>query len=92
MDEDEGEGAVVVEPIVHYNAMQEAALRYWRASRIWRNHEDAGNWTFGAMIQELNDVRCYRGIVAGLAAALLDKVVRDERPKFVSANDERIGA
>jgi hypothetical protein len=91
--EQEEETFPAVEPIHHYNPMEEAAQRYWRASRIWRDQEES-NWNCGMMIQELNDIRCYRGIASPLAAALLDDVVHDRRhpildlqPQHMIAND-----
>lgn len=88
MDDESGECAV--EPITCANPMEEAAQRYWRASRIWRDHE-ASDWNFGQMIGECRDMHKYRGRVAFLAEDLLDKVIRNERPQlelFIQANDD----
>lgn len=60
------------------NAMEEAAQRYWRASRIWRDKEES-TWNFDMMIQECRGILCYRGRVAFLAETLLDDVVHDRR-------------
>jgi hypothetical protein len=68
-----------VEPIKHYNPMEEAAQRYWRASRIWRDKQES-TWNFGQMIRELQEIQCYRGAVPFLAQRLLDDVVEDRRP------------
>ena len=65
------------------NAMEEAAQRYWRASRIWRDKEDAGNITVEDMITECNSLRCYRGHVQNLAATLLHEVVYNHQPHEV---------
>jgi hypothetical protein len=72
------EGDPEVETIRLPNSKEEAAQRYWRASRIWRDQEES-NWNCGMMIQELNDIRCYQGIVSSLALTLLDDVVNDRR-------------
>ena len=83
MDEDDN---VQVQPIIHYNAMEEAANRYWRASRIWRDKEES-NWNYGAMIQELNGIQCYRGRSAYLASLLLDDVVHDRRQPILELQE-----
>ena len=70
-----------VEAISLPNAMEEAAQRYWRASSIWRDKQEA-TWNFGMMIQECRGMLCYRGRVAFLAEALLDDVVHDRRQQF----------
>lgn len=85
MDADAGQ----VEPIQHSNAMEEAAERYWRASRIWREQQES-DWDFQMMIDECNDITRYRGRVAYLADSLLDMVVKNLRPQlelFTTAND-----
>lgn len=86
MDEDDD---VQVEPITHHNAMEEAANRYWRASRIWRDKEES-NWHYGAMIQELNAILCYRGRSAWLASILLDDVINDRRHPVLELQESAI--
>lgn len=75
---DEGGYEPTIEPIQQPNALEEAAQRYWRASRIWRDKEES-DWTFGVMIEELRSIQCYRGSVSMRAFHLMDDVVQDRR-------------
>jgi hypothetical protein len=74
-------------PLHMRNPMEEAANRYWRASRIWRDKQES-DWTFGDMIHELSDLQRYRGIVPALAQGLLDSVIRaDTQPRFITPTE-----
>src|SRR3954471_21122761 len=88
MDEEE----ITVDPITHYNPMEEAAQRYWRASLVWRDKQDATGWSFGAIIQELRDLYCYRGRVPLLAEKLLDDVIHDRRQEILILQMEQRAA
>src|SRR4051812_10649707 len=81
-EENDTDSEVVIPSITHYNPMEEAAQRYWRASRIWREKKSS-NWSFGAMIQELRELYCYRGLTPLLAQVLLDDVIHDRRQEVL---------
>ena len=78
-----------VEPIRHYNPIEEGAQRYWRSSRIWRDQEES-NWNYSMMIQELRAITCYRGLVSPLAYRLLDDVVHDRRQPILNLQPEHM--
>src|SRR4051812_20298756 len=86
--EDHDDDEPTVPAIQHYNPMEEAAQRYWRASRIWRDKEESA-WNCGMMIQECRDITCYRGKVSGLAYLLLDDVVNDRRENILQLQPEQ---
>lgn len=80
-----------VEPIVCSNPREEAAQRYWRASRVWRGlGDDDENWTTGDAIREVRSILFY-GFgacpAAVLAERLLEDIVYDRRPNIMELQE-----
>jgi hypothetical protein len=68
------------------NPVEQGAQQYWSIHRKWRGIDDSGELTYGELIESLNTLRNYRGLVALRAEAFLDDVVHDRgRPSVHSS-------